>query len=127
MLCHHYFKYTDFLLDFIWNILYLDILEPFPANFDSSTFQAPDRERESLLTVHSKHTIIFSLRLIDSQNSQIIAAEMDMVSALQTRKGFLEKQLIEKRELLNMLCLREAVRIILYFIMKFSNILKILM
>ena len=109
MLCHHYFKYTDFLLDFIWNILYLDILEP--------------RERESLLTVHSKHTIIFSLRLIDSQNSQIIAAEMDMVSALQTRKGFLEKQLIEKRELLNMLCLREAVRIILYFIMKFSNIL----
>jgi len=34
---------------------------------------------------------------------------MDMVSALQTRKTFLEKQLIEKRELLNILCLREAV------------------
>ncbi|XP_066920925.1 FERM domain-containing protein 4A-like isoform X2 [Clytia hemisphaerica] len=44
----------------------------------------------------------------DSQNSQVIAAEMDMVSALQARKSFLEKQLIEKRELLNILCLREA-------------------
>lgn len=56
--------------------------------------------------------ILFLFLVIDSQNSQVIAAEMDMVSALQTRKGFLEKQLIEKRELLNMLCLREAVRIL---------------
>lgn len=32
-----------------------------------------------------------------------------MMSALQARKAFLEKQLIEKRELLNELCLREAV------------------
>lgn len=44
----------------------------------------------------------------DSQNSQIIAAEMDMKSALQARKSFLERQLIERKELLNALCLREA-------------------
>lgn len=47
--------------------------------------------------------------LTDSQSSQVMAAEMDMKSALQARKAFLEKQLIDKRELLNELCLREAV------------------
>ena len=51
----------------------------------------------------------------DSQNSQVIAAEMDMMSALQARKTFLEKQLVEKRELLNYLCLREAVSVYFSF------------
>ena len=55
---------------------------------------------------------MYSLHFIYSDSvssSQMIAAEQDMLSALKARKNFLGQQLIEKRELLNEICLREAV------------------
>ena len=45
-------------------------------------------------------------------SSQMMAAEQDMVSALRARRAFLEQLLVEKRELLNEICLQEAVRIL---------------
>lgn len=50
----------------------------------------------------------FSLDGESLSSSQMIEAEQDMLSALKTRRGFLEQLLKEKSELLNELCLREA-------------------
>ena len=49
----------------------------------------------------------------------MIAAEQDMLSALKARKSFLSQQLLEKRELLNEICLREAVCSFLKFFKHF--------
>ena len=50
----------------------------------------------------------YSLDGASVTSSEIMGAEKDMYSALKARKAFLEQQLVEKRELLNEICLREA-------------------